>query len=315
MQPKPQLRSVKKIWDHAEHNALTDLIYYNHHWYCTFRESNQHVFGTNGVIRILVSQDGERWHSHSVVEESGIDLRDPKLSITPDERLMLLVGGTQYRKEKAIARQPRVCFLSSEDEWSSLQTICQPFDWLWRVTWHKGVAWGVSYIPGKEKWRVILYSSVDALNWQQEVEWEIPGAPNETTLRFLEDDTMVALVRRNFQEDGFSWIGTSQKPYSQWSWNQTRHHLGGPNFIVLPNGQMWASGRLVERTPYGYFEKTALCSMTLDKITPALLLPSGGIDCSYPGMAYHNQEIWLSYYSSHEGRTSIYLAKVQLPSD
>lgn len=315
MMSKPYIRSVKKIWNYAEHNALTDLIYYHNRWYCTFRESNQHVFGTDGIIRILVSDDGERWNALSVIEQKGIDLRDPKLSITPDERLMLLVGGTKYRNDKAVTRQTRVLFSSDGEEWTLPQKICKPLDWLWRVTWNEGVAWGVSYIPNKEKWRVILYSSTNGLDWKEVVEWVVPGAPNETTLRFLDDGTMVALVRRNFNEDGLAWIGTSQSPYQDWKWKQTSHHLGGPNFIILPDGQLWASGRLVERTPYGYFEKTALCAMTLEKITPALLLPSGGIDCSYPGMAYQNGELWISYYSSHEGRTLVYLAKVQLPSD
>ena len=42
-----------------------------------------------------------------------------------------------------------------------------------------------------------------------------------------------------------------------------------------------------------------------------LQLPSGG-DCSYPGMVWHDGLLWLSYYSSHEGRTGVYLAKVRL---
>ena len=43
-----------------------------------------------------------------------------------------------------------------------------------------------------------------------------------------------------------------------------------------------------------------------------LKLPSGG-DCSYPGLVWHEGVLWVSYYSSHEGRTMIYLARVQLP--
>ena len=46
---------------------------------------------------------------------------------------------------------------------------------------------------------------------------------------------------------------------------------------------------------------------------PLLRLPSGG-DTSYPGMVWHNDQLWISYYSSHEEKTSIYLAKVRFPS-
>ena len=44
-------------------------------------------------------------------------------------------------------------------------------------------------------------------------------------------------------------------------------------------------------------------------LTEVLTLPSGG-DTSYPGLVWHDGLLWVSYYSSHEGKTSIYLAKV-----
>jgi hypothetical protein len=53
---------------------------------------------------------------------------------------------------------------------------------------------------------------------------------------------------------------------------------------------------------------------TLDaagRSTPWVTLPSGG-DCSYPGMAWHDGILWVAYYSSHEGKAAIYLARVRL---
>jgi len=41
-----------------------------------------------------------------------------------------------------------------------------------------------------------------------------------------------------------------------------------------------------------------------------LRLPSGG-DTSYPGLVWHGGLLWVSYYSSHEGRASIYLARCE----
>ena len=46
------------------------------------------------------------------------------------------------------------------------------------------------------------------------------------------------------------------------------------------------------------------------KLTEFLKLPSGG-DTSYAGLEWHKGLLWVSYYSSHEGKTSIYLAKVK----
>ncbi len=90
--PKPQIVSVEKIWDAAPHNAFTDLIRFKDRWFCTFRESEAHV-GGDGRIRLIESRDGKTWTSAALLEEKGVDLRDPKLSITPDGRLMVVAGG------------------------------------------------------------------------------------------------------------------------------------------------------------------------------------------------------------------------------
>src|SRR4051812_21563475 len=78
-----ELVSVRKIWDAGAHNAFTDLIRFNGKWFCTFRESEAHV-GGDGNIRVITSTNGEQWESAALLSEAGVDLRDPKLSITPD---------------------------------------------------------------------------------------------------------------------------------------------------------------------------------------------------------------------------------------
>ena len=118
-------------------------------WYCTFREADDHV-GGDGRIRVLVSTDGETWTSAALVGEAGIDLRDPKLSITPDDRLMIVAGGSVYEGKRYLGRQPRVMFSPDGTTWSAPQRVLEEGDWLWRVTWHDGRAYGVSYkaLPG-----------------------------------------------------------------------------------------------------------------------------------------------------------------------
>ena len=99
----------------------------------------------------------------------------------------------------------------------------------------------------------------------------VPGSPNETTLRFMPDGEMVALVRRE-GGSGFGWLGRSPAPYKDWTWHETKHRIGGPNFIRLPNGELWAAGR---NYPGG--AKTAVVRMTLEGgYEPVLTLPSGG---------------------------------------
>lgn len=88
--------------------------------------------------------------------------------------------------------------------------------------------------------------------------------------------------------------------------DSTKHRLGGPNFLVLPDGKMWASSR-----SYPGGSRTVLARMTAESYEPVLTFPSGG-DTSYSGMVWHEGLLWMSYYSSHEGKTSVYLAKVKL---
>jgi hypothetical protein len=86
-------------------------------------------------------------------------------------------------------------------------------------------------------------------------------------------------------------------------------YLGGPQLIRDGKGDWWAAGRL---TTSGK-PQTVLCKLDVKqgKLIPALTLPSGG-DTSYPGLVLHNGTLWMSYYSSHEGKSSIYLARIAI---
>ena len=59
--------------------------------------------------------------------------------------------------------------------------------------------------------------------------------------------------------------------------------------------------------------RTTLCRLdtAAGTLTELLTLPSGG-DTSYPGLVWHDGVLWVSYYSSHEGKTAVYLARVKI---
>ena len=302
---EPEIISVKKIWDRGEHNAFTDLIRFRDRWWCTFREAKDHG-SSIGKVRVITSENGDDWTSSALVEQDGIDLRDPKLSIMPDGRLMLIMGGSVYDDKGTYrTRSPRVAFSSDGHLWSVPTKLLAEDHWLWRVTWHKAKGYSVSKLgDGRDPRRVMLYQTQDGIRWNWITEFrDIPAWPNEATIRFLNNDEMVVLLRRNQT----AWIGTSHSPYTQWIWTDTGHRIGGPNFLLLPDGSMWAAGR-----QYGDKATTVLARMTRDSYEPMLTLPSGG-DCSYPGMVWHDGLLWMSYYSSHEGETSIYLARIKIP--
>ncbi|MFQ5731580.1 MAG: exo-alpha-sialidase [Planctomycetaceae bacterium] len=309
---KPAVVSVRKIWDKGKHNAFTDLIRFRDKFFCTFREGNAHV-GGDGAIRVLVSGDGAKWESAALLTEKGIDLRDPKFSVTPDNRLMIVAGGSVYKGgRKILGRQPRVLFSKDGVKWTAARRVLAEGDWLWRVTWHKGTAYGVSYRTSPRKtdtktsdWLVSLYKSGDGLKWKRVTDLAVPHRPNETTLRFTPDGEMIALMRREAGSRK-GWIGTAKPPYTKWKWTETKHRLGGPNFIRLSDGSLWAGSR-----SYPGGAKTVLAKMTTTSYDPVLTLPSGG-DTSYPGLVWHKGLLWMSYYSSHQGKTSIYLAKIRV---
>ena len=309
----PNLLSVKKIADSAPHSAFGDLLRFSGRWIAVFREAEEHMW-SNGVVRVLASEDGNEWESLGLIEEEGYDLRDPHLSIMPDGHLMLVMAACTIKNKKFTYRGTRVAFSDDGIVWTKSREVLGAFDWLWRVTWHEDVAYGISYRPkDTEKdgrgFELDLYQSRDGMDFELVTPLEIPGDPNESTIRFLEDGRMVALVRRNDRKNPGAWIGESKAPFVEWSWKQVTNLSGGPNFIVMSGDEMWAAGRvLIDK---GEDARTVIARMGLDYIEPVITLPSGD-DTAYPGLVFHEGCLWILYYSTHEEKTAMYLAKVKI---
>lgn len=310
--PVAELIEVNKIWDQAPHNAFTDLKFWNDRFVCAFREGRSHV-SADGKVRVLTSTDGREWRPAALVALDGYDLRDAGLSITPRGRLMLN-GGAAPRPADDV-RVPTGTFVSFSDDaetWTKPTIVVQPGRWLWRVTWHDGKAYGVAYSAnGKPAGLSRLLVSDDGLDYHVLVPTLLDdGWPTEATLRFDEDGTLFCLQRRDGKEPlNTAMLGVSEPPYTEWQWNNLGMYFGGPNFTQLPDGRWIAAGRI--RRDSGSKTELAWLDVNEKKLKPLLQLPSGG-DESYPGLVWHDGVFWVSYYSSHEGKTSIYLAKVRV---
>ena len=319
------LLGVTKISDRAPHSAFTDLLRVGDRFYCVFRESSAHIPGLNGKIRVLESADGERWEAVGLVAEKGIDLRDPKISLGADGRLMLLMGGSVYpgdesvKNRKRTGAHSRVSFSRDGREWSTPQPVkgLPENQWLWQLDWHKGVGYGAVYSAARQttagaKRRVFtVWKTTDGVNYEKLAEPNPPVDLSEAAIRFLPDDTMIVLLRGE-EKDRHAWIGTSVAPYQKWEWKDGGHAAQGPNFIVLGDGRMFYAGRDFDEKGAA---RTVFGRMTREKLEPLLTFPSGG-DCSYAGIAQGEAGVLnVSYYSSHEGKTSIYLAKVRIAMD
>lgn len=310
-EPKAELVSAKKIWNKAPHNAFTDLLFYEGKFYCVFREGKAHV-SPDGALRVITSTDGERWESTALITSKTADLRDAKISTTPDGKLMLNgCAATQIGKDKrgnpTYTWQSYAWFSDNGRDWGEGTPIGDKDYWLWRSVWHKGTAYGFAYGCRSDIEDIRLYQSRDGRKYDtlRKTLYK-EGYPTEAAAVFLKDDTCVSLIRRDGNPNS-AVIGISHPPYTEWNWKDVKKHAGGPQMIELPNGKLVAAVRLVD-TP----TRTSLCWVDpkAGTLTEFQKLPSGR-DTSYAGMVWHNNLLWVSYYSGHEGKTDIYLAKVK----
>lgn len=301
-----ELVECRRIWDAAPHNAFTDLARFRGEWFCVFREGQGHV-SPDGAIRVLVSKDGQQWTSASRLTSPRGDLRDPKIVVAPGGRLWLSAA-IALPNPTEIRHQTVAWFSKDGRAWGDPFDIGDPNVWLWRVAWQGKEALGVGYDTTAEKF-VRLYRSGDG----RKFETVLPrlfddGYPNETGIGFRPDGTVVCVLRRD-GKPGSGKIGVSRPPYTSWDWKDLGVRIGGPQLIRLPDGRELAAVRL-----YDQKVRTSLAWVDAESgsLTECLVLPSGG-DTSYPGLVWRRGLLWVSYYSSHEGKTSIYLAKVRLP--
>lgn len=309
-----EVQSVQRIWSQARHNGFPDLLRYKDELWCVLREGEAHVGGDRGRIRVLSSRDGEQWASAAFISDSQRDLRDVSISVTPGGKLMLLVvtydgvGTTDWKK-----RDTRVSFSENGRDWSPLKPILAPGDRLWRVTWHQGLAYGVSATYRNDVRYSTLYRSGDGLEWQpvSDVRFSAHGMDadsasfSETRLGFLEDGTLMAMIRPGY-------IGRSRPPYKEWDVHRASLKMYGPNWIEMQDHSVWMTTRYfrtpktvaeqqrVEQGKQGVPSTLLACMDASGALIPQLVLPSGG-DTGYAGLTRDGDTLWVAYYSSHGG--------------
>jgi len=311
--------SVEKIWDNGSYAAFTSLIKYKGMYYCSFREGESHIFDKNGnaegKVRILVSKNGKKWESVALIGKPTYDLRDPKLSVTADDRLMVIIGGSVYKDKVLTAAYPQVVFSSDGKTFTDPQPVNldkQAYtgrDWIWRVTWDGKTGYGVNYGHHENSDVLFLVSTTDGVNFKTVSKIDVDGFPNETTLRILPDKRMLMMIRRD-GNDKMGYWGVSKPPYTNWKLTKMGLRLGGPDFIISNNDVIIAATR--SQCIQGSSRTILLKGDLEGHFGETFVLPSGS-DCSYPGLLIVGKELWVCYYSSHETeKACIYLAKLPL---
>ncbi len=305
---KTTLKQVIRIGDKATHNAFTDLIYFNERFWCVYREAEAHVSNI-GYLRILSSPDGLNWQDVIRLEKDKGDLRDAKFSITPEGQLML-IGAVVYRESNPRWLQS-LCWKSPDGrQWSEATEVGERNHWLWSHSWDCDTAYSVAYQCNLENLtenKTIFYHATKGQSFQILLDPMFsPGFVNEASLLFDTDQTAYCLKRRD-PKNGL--LGVAKKPYTDWQWHELDIRIGGPKLIKTPDGRFIASYRYHHKDDY----KTVIgeLDITSKRLTTLLTLPSSG-DTSYPGLVWRNGSLWVSYYSSHEEKTAVYIAEVSL---
>ncbi|WP_435209622.1 exo-alpha-sialidase [Micromonospora sp. bgisy143] len=295
--------AVHRIGDSAPHSAFTDLVRHARTWFCAFREARNHL-SDDGVIRVLTSTDGRAWSAAAVLAATGVDLRDPRFVARPDGRLQLLAAART-------GTFTTVSWLSDDGHaWSGPTPVGEPDVWVWQAAWHGDAMYGVAYATRDPRF-ARLYRSVDGLDLRPWVPTLFEGGyPNESGLAFAPDGTAHCLLRRD-GDSATAQLGRAGPPYREWTWTDLGVRVGGPALRRLPDGRLIAGVRLLDGDI-----RTAICAVDPERgtLTELVTLPSGG-DTSYPGLVWHDDRLWVSYYSSHEERTCVYLAEVSLAEE
>jgi len=298
--------SVKRIWSEAPHNGFTDLAHFRERWYCVFREGSARG-SADGKIRLLTSPDGVRWQSAYSFGTDGADLRDPKLSVTSDDRLMLTAAAVEQRAGGRVY-QTLGWYSMDGRSWGDPYKLGEEGVRLWRVSWNHGSAFSVGYSATEDRF-VNLYTGPGGLRFRLLAERVYTDSiPTEATLLFNSDDTALCLLRRD-GGTGTTMLGRARPPYRGWEWKDLGVRLTSPSMIRLPDGRIVVAGGRDDPNPRVSVHWLDEDEASLEEV---ISLPSGG-DTGYPGLVFEDNLLWISYHSSHAGSAGIYLANVKLP--
>lgn len=285
----------------ALHLAFTDLIYFEGGLWLAYRQASSH-HRQDGVI-VVMTQTPHGWFEHTVIRAPG-DLRDPKFSISAGGSLLLNCARVDSQQLCSVLYQ------LEQNHWQQVALLAEKNQWLWRIQGCAECSYGFAYRhPNTFKFYQIKrdFSSHLLLDNPLNKNKIMDGYPNETGMCLSPQQRMYCLLRRD-GKDPRALLGQSEPPYIHWQWQRLQTRIGGPVLTYGPNQQLLAVVRLFE--PF----RTSVCQIDIERneLLEILSLPSAG-DTSYAGIAWLDEsQLMVSYYSSHEGPSAIYLAQLVL---
>ncbi len=318
--PRIQVDAVRKVYDDGAHDAFTDLARFGERLYLTCRSCpDGHMVFASSRIVVLASADGGAWEEVFAFSVPDRDTRDPHFLAFAGR--LYVCTGTWLVPPPGAPRDLNdhlgyAAWTQDGQSWHGPIMLEGTYGhYIWRAA-----AWnGRAYLCGRRRRRFAAHLeaesaaqsiesamlvSEDGLVWRYAALFA-PEYGDETAFQFEPDGELVAVVRG---ADGRpAQLCRAQPPFHTWKRSDLDRNVGGP-LLVRWHGRYLVGGR---RTLAGA-PRTVLSWLDEGRLVDVVELPSSG-DNSYPGfVAMEDGRALLSYYSSHEGSTSIYLAELRL---
>lgn len=246
-----------------------------------------------------------------------LDWNEYPLNLPPDDR------------EHNVGQQSMTWLSRDGVNWSGAHACAAAANgWLWSTAWHQGMGYSVSYW-GKDMSGVV-YRTRDGRQWRKLAEGIFPdNHAGEVALAFDDNHDAVALLRGNNKTKLF--VGRAEAPhYQQWTWSQPQVDwhgdgalrpvadvfgvgMGGPKLLRLRDGRFVAAGRVLG--PDCDDGRATLFMLDPDRCVLTRFAACDGT--SYPGLAEHDDELWVTYIGSacHDDQWEVRLARIKMPMD
>lgn len=315
------LVELKRIWTPDSPCMSTDIVRYGDQWFCRFQD--RFDMAGEKKISIIRSTDGQVWNL--AAELSDADLPCSRFSVKPDEQLMLF--SAIELNESAAKYQPTGWASRDGIAWKKFAPAIEDDLLLNQMVWHEDKWWGASSGYGAHFGRMSLLTTLNGRTFDRHVTDFSPGNGYDPSFVFTNAGLAFCVVPRTRAIESlepFSFFGSAEAPFREWTWKRLDACLVGPTMLELPSGGLLIAGRQ-------YYASRSLVDQQLSQVTiwlvdvksgklaELLSLPSGTnlFTCGSPGFAWYDDHVWISYNSSHElnhskSETIIYFAKVRI---
>lgn len=295
-------KSFTKLVADGKHNAFTALVKWKDAYWLAFRSGKAHN-SADGNIVVLRSTDGKDWKEAFVLDVLADD-RDPQFLAT-DKRLFLY--------NNAMKGPDLTAFVTYTDDgktWSKSAEALPAKFILWKPIAHDGKFYATMHkkdeVTGGKGREVQMIVSTDGLKWESVSKIRGGNWESETTLWPGPGQKMTAFLRQKYGSPPCQ-VLEADAPYKEWKpIAPPVNHLSG-HCVHTIDGVTYLMSRTMENKKSG----TMIYLYANGKATPYCELPSGG-DCAYPEAVRVGNDLLVSWYSSHEGTTNIYVGLVPL---